>query len=51
MRDSHGDCRPEEGAWLTSANPLYVLQIHSGEPCVTVGSEAELMSRDSMPTG
>ena len=35
-----------KGLGLTSANPLYVLQIHPESHAVTVGSEQELMSRE-----
>jgi tRNA-specific 2-thiouridylase len=35
-----------KGLGLTSPNPLYVLQIHPESHAVTVGSEAELMSRE-----
>jgi tRNA-specific 2-thiouridylase len=35
-----------KGLGLTSANPLYVLQIHPESHVVTVGGEADLMSRE-----
>ena len=35
-----------KGLGLTSANPLYVLNIHPESHAVTVGSDADLMSRE-----